>query len=336
MERYAAPCPAEDLRTYRALAESLRLNRDAQLPPTALTACQNKLRASGYEVLMGTAVDDPDRGIDENLDPTPGNPFDPDNDRAWMGGTKGETSKGFRHMYFGGWRMLSPLATFQIPIHAVGQAPERAQLIAEKARELLRKPETRLWGFRVLAWAMHYVQDLGQPFHTVQLPSLRMAPWGELGKWPPTAGFKGLVSETTRTIANYHWAYETLTLKEIEKSETSRLNDCLAQPAANARILADPLFNEDFPRTLALDVVDESVALAPDVGSGLLKLFGRGPMQPGVDLVRDPQGPQAPNYDMVMMDPDLNDSRRSLYGTTCAALSNAILASRQLIAWALR
>ncbi len=334
MERIPAPCASDDQRIYKSLIGPLKLNPQSSVPPTAATACQNKSRTSAYEMLLGSIVDDPDHGMDQDLDPTPGNPYDPENDRAWMGGYAGATSKGFRHMYFGGWSLKHPISTFQIPLHAVGQSPDRVQLLATEARKLIRDPETRLWGYRVLGWAMHYVQDLAQPFHTVQLPSLRMVPWSSLWKWPPSAGFKDLVAETTRTIANYHWAYETLILKELEKGENSRLAECLSNPSESAGILKDPNYDADFPRSLALDVADESVGLAPEVGRGLIALFGDAPKKPGADFVRDPKGPLAPNYDMVMMDPDLNDARRELYATTCKALSNAVLGSRQLLAWA--
>lgn len=53
--------------------------------------------------------------------------------------------------------------------HPTGVAPYRAALYAKLAEGAFMTGHL-YWGFRFLAWAIHYVQDVTQPWHTVYLP----------------------------------------------------------------------------------------------------------------------------------------------------------------------
>lgn len=338
-----APCPDTDRAMYHRLATELQLNpspKDGVLP-TSAEACARKQPITGKEILLGFAVDEPDFGMDQDL-PFPPESYDPQGFQKWMGGTQGPTSQGFRHMYFGGWQLWHPINTFQIPTGPLGVAPDRASLMARKARELIHTddPERVAWGFRVLGWALHYVQDLTQPFHSTQIPSPEMVPWYVALQWPPKQGFEELVRETTRTISNYHFAYESFTWLRItaQTSERSPYLECLDQPDSLAPLRKDPRLESSLnelgrePLLLATRTARSSVQLAPRMGRAVVGFFGPRLKERGVDLPRN-QG--MPDYADMLLRPDLVEKREELKDATCGALANASWASRAMIAWVL-
>jgi hypothetical protein len=322
------PCESEDQATFKKLVDELDLNSSAKLPPISTRKCSSTSRMSVYDVLTSGVVDDPDHGIDKDL-PVDAK-YDPNQDRKWMGGTSpGPTSQGYRHMYFAGWKWWShPLSTFQIPTRPLGQAPKRFEVTARKAKELI-KAGNIVWGARTLGWSMHYLQDLTQPFHAVQAVTLKMVPWSELLTWPPSEGFERLVKETTRTITNYHWAYEGYVRDQVKRGQESPLYDCFAQPEKYSKIQFDPKVEN--PIELAYSIARASVELAPRVGSAQLEFFGTFLLNPGVDFTKNLS---LINNEEIAVRPDLSEARNKLHEVTCQALANTTLGSRYLIQWA--
>lgn len=315
------------------LIQSLALHEKTHLPklfPDKKCGTTVPLR----EVLQAGILDEPDHGMDEDLPDS----ADPDSYRTWMGGKTGPTSKGFRHMYFGGWKLHSPLATFQIPFGAIGASPRRVELLVTEARRLIRAREL-FWGVRVLGWALHYVQDLAQPFHSAQLPSLAMvpwsAPWDALHAEGVKAAFPALVRETTRTIANYHWAFEEATYQELQTPGKSAFSDCLSVPEKTFQSefkegYADTTLNS--PEALARAVAAYSVKLAPEVGRAVYGYFGSALKEPGIDLARN-RG--TPDYQKLATDLRLKTAREKLIQVSCKALAQAVVASRALVRFTL-
>lgn len=329
----AQPCETDDEREYSQLTKQYYLNPKGKVPPTSAAKCSPGARMTVGEILQGGSVDDPDRGMDQNLPRADATLFDPQNDCQWMGGVTGTTSQGFRHMYFGGWKASAPLLTFQIPLRPVGQSPDRIVLFAEKAKAYLKAGNTA-WGTRLTAWAMHYIQDLTQPFHTVQVLNLKMVPWSALFLWPPGEGFKNLVRETTRVMTNFHWTYEDYVLNRIEVGSSSPFRDCLAHPEKYSSLVrSSEAFknSKDFPKELTRQVLAASLALAPKVGAAEVQMFGDRVMPAGVDLTATPQ---LINYSEYATAPAFKDARTELERVTCEALANTSLASRMLIEWA--
>jgi hypothetical protein len=322
------PCPSEDQALLQSLIQDLKLNPTATFPSISNKKCGPGSVMTPYEVLAGGVIDEPDHGMDQDLPTTPGNPYDPNEDRKWMGGTQGSTSQGFRHMFFGGWRLSHPITTFQIPVRAVGQAPQRLQTISKKAKELIKQGNILL-GIHTLGWAMHYSQDLSQPFHSVQVITPKMVPWYELLAWPPKVGFEQLVKETTRTITNYHWAYEGYVRDLAKQGKTSPFYDCLAHPENYSKIKFDPK-SED-PIELAYRIAETSIELAPQLGATELKFFGPLLLQRGLDFRNHLD---LINNEEYSIRPDLSEARTTLHEVTCRALANASLSSRLLIEWA--
>jgi hypothetical protein len=305
-----SPCGEEDRRIYSELQIKLDLNRERSFEQSLKPTVENcHAPTTALEILSRGFVDDPDQGMDRDLPSS----ADPHGDRAWMGGTHGSTSQGFRHMFFGGWSFAHPLETFQIPFHAVGQAPERAQIMADASRELFREGK-EAWAWRVLAWELHYLQDLTQPFHAVEILDPRMIPWTHIGHF---------VAESTRAIVNYHWAYESLVLTELRAEGASPLKTCLKEPVSSATF--DPsVFDSE--HNLALGIAHASVEGGKALGQALVAEFGSRLKDSGVDL---PDNQGVPDY--LRMVREDSTTLQNLDRQTCHALANAILVSQRII-----
>lgn len=299
---------------YQDLVQKLVLNSEARaLPPL-------KSGISVKDLFLAETVDEPDFGMDQNL---PEN-ADPLGERKFMGGTKGTTSQGFRHMYFGGWKLSHPITTFQIPVKAMGQSPFRVEMLMNASLELKKKGEIG-WSLRVLGWAMHYIQDLAQPFHSVQIPHFEMVPWGVLMAWPPQKGFAQLVSETTRTISNYHFAFEGYT--KLLLGEADSFSSCMRE---NILKIRNDEKNQMTPFEISHHVIARSIEFGPEIGRGNMTLFGRELLEKDRNL---PLHQGEPNYHELVTRTEFAERRRALENPTCKALANAVWASQALLSY---
>ncbi len=322
MEKHKAPCPPEDERRYAELAKKLELNPvlPKPLPPTAAEHCVKGTQVSLAEIVTGPFVDDPDAGMDKDLP----DHLDPNGDRKWMGGITGTGSQGFRHQFFGGVKLSAPLSSLQYPFRPLGVARERAQAVAEEAKRMIQAGDA-VWGTRVLMWALHYIQDLAQPFHADQIPSFRMLPWGKLFSWPPGEAWRSLVDGSTHSITNYHWAYEGYVLTRLEEGKDSPFADCLAKPGIERQIEAVAPFD------IADQVAEASTRIAPEVGGGNVTFFGAHLKNEETNL---PKFIGTPDYKSIAIRPELARERRALEDPTCVALMHASWGTRRLVEWA--
>lgn len=310
-ESWAAPTPKEDSleNRYAEIASLLLLQKSVKLKSS---------EAKTYGELLRLSVEDPDYGIDRDLPDS----ADPNDDRKFMGGTKGASSQGFRHMYWSGWDWKRPISTFQYPPRALGQSLDRIELLANEARERLRKGDT-IWGLRILGWTLHYLQDLTQPFHAVQFPSLKMIPLESLLVWPPEKIFPNFVSETTRVVTNYHWAYEGYARHALLKGEDSPFKECFSKSGGSLIVAS--------PRELAIEVMKHSIKRAPAVGLDLMNFVGTHLKSTGVSLAIDPK--QVDNEDLLK-NPARESARSGLNAETCESFRLATDASIWMVRWA--
>jgi hypothetical protein len=132
---------------------------------------------------------EPDWGFDQNLNVSWQQKF--------MGGTTGFSSQAYFHMYY-------PRFTVHLPIPGIemGAAPSRLELWARAARTAFERNDP-YWGFRYLACAMHYIEDVAQPFHATQT-SIHF-----LSLQHPIEG-------TTKITGNYHFVYEGWVREKID------------------------------------------------------------------------------------------------------------------------
>ncbi len=302
--------PAKHRDQYAELAAVLLLNPSARLKSEG---------AATFRELLRLAAEDPDHGMDSELSDS----SDPNNDRAYMGGVTGPSSQGFRHMYWPGWKWQKPIATFQLPTRAMGQSPDRIDLLASEARERFRKGDV-VWGARILGWTLHYIQDLTQPFHAAEVPTLRILPWKSLLVWPPSTMYPSLKNEATRVITNYHWAYEGYVQHALMQGRDSPFRECIEKTGGSILV--------NSPRELALELTRRSISRAHETGESLLNLIGDRLKEPGVSI---PLNPAQVDNDDLLKNPGLAEARQRLNKTTCESLRLAADASVWIARWVL-
>jgi hypothetical protein len=259
-QRVKIPCQDDERRETDALARTLGVNA-AKIPLHSTQRCGKKnasTESTVRELLLSDWIDEPDFGMDQDLPPE----ADPSGDRAWMGGLRGPTSQGFRHMIFPGFEWSSPVRTLQIPFRPVGQALERIRAL-RAAADRYRREKNLFWALRVLNWELHLIQDLHQPFHVTQVPHVQLLPWKSV--------FSGFVARSTQTMANYHFAYEGLVQEMLREKAEGALGECLAGDESR-------VFND--PSELMLEPRKESWGL----GRALLGLLGDYPKSTSVNL----------------------------------------------------
>ncbi|MFC1742158.1 hypothetical protein ACFL3V_06495 [Nanoarchaeota archaeon] len=139
--------------------------------------------------LLADFSDEPDWEMDQDLQ------------LSWMQAFHGE-SQGYRQIYY-------PTGTFHVPMGflAQGEAPDRVEHFYSMAKDAFKRGDT-YWGFRFLSRALHYVQDVSQPFHTRQFY------WKYISASDPFHG-------TIQVIKNYHFTYESYQANRfrLEKEE---------------------------------------------------------------------------------------------------------------------
>lgn len=150
-------------------------------------------------------------------------------------------SQAFRHMYWPSWRIKAPK-----PWAAMGFAHERAQIFLELSRRA-KDVGQFYWSARFLANAFHYFQDVAQPFHAAQVPTLKylwMArPWEILTlKQKPLE----VVAAVTHIVSYYHFAFEdyvSTLMRCLSCPEGKELRQSAAQ---SHRVLGDlvPYFTQ--------------------------------------------------------------------------------------------
>lgn len=141
-----------------------------------------------------------DDGRDVNL------PYDK-LEQFWFGSGTKTGSQAFRHMEKSSFDPLHPLNTFGFPLGRLGQATQRAQIYFDLAVEAYRLKEP-YWGWNFLGVGLHYIEDLGQPYHTAQLipplaikGTLGYLEWGRKEEW-------GWIKTVTHVVTNAHHFFE--------------------------------------------------------------------------------------------------------------------------------
>ncbi len=281
--------------------------------------------ASARDVLM-YAVDEPDGGMDQNLNVTP--------DQKYMGGFSGLSSQGFRHMYFGSFRLNSPLATFHVPFHALGHAPELIERMFNLAKQAQLSGHS-FWAYRFLGWGLHYLEDVSQPYHSSQIPSLALWPFATLLK-----GWDAFVLEATRFVANFHLAFERYTEFLLDPARSSRrpneeLMNAFRVPRATPELKRQLEQNMELTiRSGAIMVSAASADLAGGLAKSQHKLFGGALHDKALDLRsadaagKDAAGKLLIDYAAIETNPELAEHRKELRAVTVEALSNMGVATR--------
>ena len=242
--------------------------------------------------VVATATDEPDHGMDLGL---------------WEdGGTAHGRNYGFGKQPFGG----NPAVEFsrQAPFH-MGFFHE-SSIIYKAAPFLLRTyPEYRIhlwkalsehafatghpyWGWRFAGWALHYVQDLTQPYHATVLPGVGVPKMLWINALD-LAGLHGPKDHAVTFVTNRHLAIENYQLYRVRAAYVQgRTDDAALRALGDLRVDATvPAYTDASPRASitresnaaasALDAV-LAASLPPRYTSDPSYVFGE--TETGVDL----------------------------------------------------
>lgn len=112
--------------------------------------------------ILFTFCDEPDWGMDQDLFQMENHPYG----QAPFGMTTGMSSQGPFHMAF---FHENALLTTLLPVLRRSFVAERVKVFQALAHLAFDKG-VNYWGWRFTAWAVHYVQDLTQPYHARAFP----------------------------------------------------------------------------------------------------------------------------------------------------------------------
>ncbi len=248
-----------------------------QLNPKTVIGFKDIKKNVPASTILINYTDEPDWGMDQDLNLSPNLSPNLSKDQKYMGGYTGPTSQGFRHLYFKKWSMKAPWRTFHVPMRAMGEALKRAQIFYDLAETAYNVSEP-YWAFRFLAWSLHYVQDLGQPYHSSQILTPSFLSWEDIFH------FKQFVARTTQIIANYHYLYEDYAVYRLKKEISGKLE----------RKFISALQGADFMSSssaflIAKHAADFSNRHSTTIGNLCYAYFGRSFLDPSIDLPRSPK-----------------------------------------------
>lgn len=297
--------PLEDVSAYLKSHPPLQKDFIAASPGSTLTVAE----------VLRTYSDEPDWGMDRDLwsQPEYGYGTEP------YGKPAGVSSQAAFHMKFVHEPWL--VRTF-VPKLADGMPLERIELFTRLARFAFRTGHA-YWGWRFGAWALHYVQDLAQPYHARAFPS---AGGGYYLRYILSFHKAEMKARATQLVENRHFLYEDFAAYALQRSyiEGAKpdvdLARCLSTPAAS-------LAAED-PTAVAEAVMASSAAHAPALAGAIVKAFGpHFTEDPSYDVET------APDYSVAkVMDAVPPARARALLAETCRDFRTAGEATRAMIA----
>jgi len=161
-------------------------------------------------------------------------------------------SQGYRHMYFSVFKGLLK----------AGDAPKRANHFFEMSKIAFRKGDN-YWGFRFAARAVHYLEDVSQPYHTYPAPLNVL--------------FKKFfnVKKLTVLVTNAHYGYEDFNgylfkhkkgefynlLPEVKTVKMNDVADSIIKLSKEARKDFTPSYRETMKLFPVLDNDQELIML---------------------------------------------------------------------------
>ena len=249
-------------------------------------------------------------------------------DQQYMGGYTGLSSQGFRHMYYEAFTP-SRLSTFHFPTHEMGQSPERALAYFELALAC-EKADHHFWAYRFLGWGLHYVEDLGQPYHANQFASLRLLPLMKLLK-----GWKAFIAETTRIVGNFHLSFEEYADYILETKPDSRILMSFRLPAADKDF--SKYIGQAGPKKVKptmLKLATTSNELASVIVAAQIKLMGEELFLPDMDIIsgfRDSNGIPKIAFETFLKNAANEASLKKFDDALITALSNTSIAARWFV-----
>lgn len=261
---------------------------------------QGLRKPSALDVVVLAAID-PDDGRDQNLfvRDSKGNPHYAYRDQRWFGAMQGGDSQAFRHIEKPPFSWRHPIRTFGFPFRSVGEASERTEIYFQ-ASLLAFSLQEDYWGWRFLGGALHYLEDLHQPYHAGQITPVLVLRglWGYL-LWGRTRF--GLLGTFSHLVSNSHRFFESYVAissqKDAKKTALDRLRgknylEISSQPGSVQKLAIQVRdgSNKFFPKLVSLVTKITEPTLQ---GPYRFKSDGEGADSPDRFLKKDPRLEQA-------------------------------------------
>jgi hypothetical protein len=131
------------------------------------------------------------------------------------------------------------------------------------------------WGYRFTAWALHYLEDISQPYHARATPHAGLLYYL---KFLFSGEKTRMKREATRIVHNRHYLYEDYA--EVALESDARLKDALSSPADDVR--------SDDDYTLFMQVAFDASAHASAIDQDVSRAFGPRFDDPSYDYENDP------------------------------------------------
>ena len=203
-----------EVKTREDFARWLKINPQSRFDQPSKEE-KKRGRTTPFEILAhySQRADD---GRDVNL------PYDR-REQFWFGYGTRTSTQAFRHMEKPAFNPLHPLNTFGFPLGRLGQATERAQIYFDLALTAHRLGEP-YWAWNFLGVGLHYIQDLGNSYHSAQLltpffvkGTKAYLAWGRKQDW-------GWIRTVTHVVSNLHHFFEGYVSHFLsEELETGKL-----------------------------------------------------------------------------------------------------------------
>ncbi len=228
----------QDLKTLKiqdltAFDPKLNFNENIKINKSYVFTTSNVGSKVTVADVLNFYSDEPDQGMDQLLFNQDQYPEIWKSEYVYMGGSdpsEALPTQAFRHFYWEAWSPVHLAITFKLPTAAaMGQAPDRAALflaLSKRAKEL----KLDYWSVRFMANALHYLEDVSQPYHSVQTPTKIF--WSLPFTDPRGDGFhqglSGFTTQITNIITYYHFSFEDYVANLMEKY----FNDPASAPEA--------------------------------------------------------------------------------------------------------
>lgn len=227
---------------------------------------------SGRDVLA-TYSDEPDWGFDHELWDIQAYGYGEQN----FGKPTGESSKAPIHMWFAHENGLVRTFASEVTESVV---LDRVELFTRLAKRAFAAGHP-YWGYRFAAWAVHYTEDLAQPYHSRALPGKRI---GYYLRYVVSPTKERMKTKATQTAGNRHFLYEDYVSLALEQGYRGEAG---APPLAKAAATGEAANAADVPALLEWIGADAS-AHGPVIDHTLGHVFGKRWTSWKVDLEKEP------------------------------------------------
>ncbi|WP_061248514.1 hypothetical protein [Leptospira noguchii] len=266
-----------------------------ELPAKFQSAIGKKIKPRN---ILYTFIDEPDWGMDHNLWSFQEYGYG----KQPYGKAEGEGSKAPFHMQFQNENWI--LSLFAPEVVKGGMILDRIELFSRLSK-LAGKTGHDYWKYRFAAWACHYIQDIGQPYHSKAVPDANFSYYARY-IFSSKETKKDMKVKTTQLVTNRHFLYEdfiSYNLIDFYRNPTSTTRTLTEFLVQNPQDFHPFSSNEDLLKFVGKEASDHAF----QINRTIIDTFGeKYTMKPEYDLEKEL------GTKMKEIIPTLNPEKRNL------------------------